>query len=40
MEKIFANYGSEEGSMPKICKEFLPLNNTIINNWSKSEQQI
>ena len=35
MEKIFANYESEEGSMPKIYKEFLPLNNTIINNGVK-----
>lgn len=40
MEKIFANYESEEESMPKIYKEFLPLNNTIVNNWSKTEQQI
>ena len=35
VERSDKMWSTEEGSMPKIYKEFLPLNNTIINNGVK-----
>ena len=40
MEKIFDNYISDKGLVPRMYKEFLQFNNKNPNNQFKNDQRI